>query len=175
MRPTAGMGIPPAVYRQPTELIITSFTQKRLMEKRSAKKDSYNCCVTNSVKLFNEPKLYSMKRSMSWSSLLLVIVFFSAKIAKAQMVGPNAYVDATNLELGIDGAGGFEGANTGTSPPFPTMNPRSANPLFGFVANPQLDGWATFDGDFFTPGTPENGWGIDITGGANASNNCTEI
>ncbi|MFL5763979.1 MAG: gliding motility-associated C-terminal domain-containing protein [Bacteroidia bacterium] len=114
-----------------------------------------------------------MKRSLSRSSLLLVIIFFSVKIAKAQMVGPNAYTKATNLELGIDGGGGFEGCSTITSPPFPTMHPRSANPLFGFVANPQLDGWATFDGDFFTPGTPENGWGIDITGGAAVSNNCT--
>jgi gliding motility-associated-like protein len=112
-----------------------------------------------------------MKRSIS--SLLLVIIFFSVKIANAQMVGPNAYVNATNLEIGIDGGGGFEGCNTAVSPPLPGMNYRSSTGFFGFVANPQLDGWATFDGDFFTPGTPENGWGMEIPGIIKAGNNCT--
>src|SRR6188768_1370359 len=105
-------------------------------------------------------------------SLLLVIAFLKVNFAVAQMVGPNAYISATSLELGLDGQGGFEGCSITVSPPLPGMNYRSGNPLFGFVANPQVNLWATFDGDFFTPGTPENGWGIDITGGVSASNNC---
>lgn len=117
------------------------------------------------------------KNSYSAFSLLLVIIFFHVNYLKAQMVGPNAYVDATSLEIGIDGQGGFEGCSTTVSPPPPGMNFRSANPLFGFVANPQVNLWLTFDGDFFTPGTPENGWGIEIgtTGGVSASNNCTGL
>ena len=108
-------------------------------------------------------------------SIICLVVFINVNFIKAQMVGPNAYINATSLELGIDGQGGFEGCSITVSPPPPGMNFRSANPLFGFVANPQLDGWATFDGDFFTPGSPENGWGIDITGGGIASNNCNSL
>lgn len=108
-------------------------------------------------------------------SIVCLVFFINVTLLKAQMVGPNAYINATSLELGIDGQGGFEGCSITVSPPPPGMNFRSANPLFGFVANPQLDGWLTFDGDFFTPGTPENGWGVDITGVGNASNNCTSL
>ncbi len=110
-------------------------------------------------------------------SITFAIVLFNANFIIAQMVGPNAYIKATSLELGLDGLGGFEGCNITTSPPLPGMHFRSANPLFGFVANPQINLWATFDGDFFTPGSPENGWGIEIgtTGGAAGSNNATSL
>jgi gliding motility-associated-like protein len=104
--------------------------------------------------------------------ILLLAILSLELTLKAQLVGPNAYIKATSIEIGIDGAGGFEGCSTTASPPLPLMHFRSANPLFGFVANPQLNAWLTFDGDFFTPGTPENGWGIDVTGGPSASNNC---
>ena len=107
-------------------------------------------------------------------SLLLVITILQTNFAKAQMVGPDAYIKATSVEVGINGIGGYEGVNTTSSPTLPGMHPRSGTGYFGFVANPHLDAWATFDGDFFTPGDPENGWGFEIgvTGGIKASNNC---
>ncbi len=104
--------------------------------------------------------------------ILASVIFLQAGIVNAQMVGPNAYIKATSLEIGLDGLGGFEGCSTAVSTPLPGMHFRSGNPLFGFVANPQVNLWSTFDGDFFTPGSPENGWGIEITGGTSASNNC---
>ncbi len=91
------------------------------------------------------------------------------------MVGTNAYIKGTGIELGINGVGGFEGADMTVSPPPAGMHPNTETNYFGFVANPQANGWATFDGDFFTPGAPENGWGITI--GDNsliASNNCND-
>src|ERR1043166_7343593 len=93
----------------------------------------------------------------------------------AQMVGPNAYIKGNSVEIGIDGTGGFEGADTTVSSPLPGMHPRCANNRFGFVANPQLNSWLTQDGDFFSPGSPENGWGfeIGITGGVKQGNNCS--
>lgn len=91
------------------------------------------------------------------------------------MVSGSAYVQGNSVEYGINGGGGYEGVQTGTSPVPGGYHFRSNNPIFGFVSNPQLNGWATFDGDFFTPGSPENGWGIEIIDGATdliASNNC---
>ena len=89
------------------------------------------------------------------------------------MVGASAYIKATSLELGIAGLGGFEGAPVAASPVPVGMHYRPITGFFGFCANPQVNAWATYDGDFFTPGTPENGWGFRIgTAGAMGSNNC---
>ncbi|MCW3082785.1 MAG: domain containing protein [Bacteroidetes bacterium] len=111
---------------------------------------------------------------------LLTAAFFAlfslrTEKANAQISGTDAYIQGTSVELGIAGAGGFEGANTTTSPVPAGMHFRSNTNFFGFVANPQLNSWATFDGDYFTPGTPENGWGFEIgaSGGAIGNNNCT--
>lgn len=110
-----------------------------------------------------------------FSIALLALVFCLSGGLYAQMVGTSAYIKGTSVEIGIDGAGGFEGANTGVSAPLAGMHFRSNTAFFGFVANPQLNGWAgsAWDGDFFTPGTPENGWGIEVgTAGTTYSNNC---
>jgi hypothetical protein len=93
--------------------------------------------------------------------LLFFSIFFSSW-AFGQMVGPDAYLKGLNVEVGIDGSKGHEGVYITASPPLPGMHHRSGTNFFGFVANPQLDGWLTQDGDFFTPGTPENGWGLEL-------------
>jgi gliding motility-associated-like protein len=93
---------------------------------------------------------------------------------KAQIVGTAAYIKATSVEIGLSGEGGFEGANTSLYTPIPGMHFRSGTQFFGFVANPAMDGWTNFDGDFFTPGTPENGWGVEVgsSSGNKGNNNC---
>jgi gliding motility-associated-like protein len=101
--------------------------------------------------------------------ICLLINFFSSYSIKAQMVGADAYIKATSVEVGINGAGGYEGVDMTVSVPLAGMHQRSGTSnYFGFVANPLVNGWASYDGDFFTPGTPENGWGIQI---GNASGN----
>lgn len=112
-----------------------------------------------------------------------VIAIITLSISSnAQMVGPDAYMKGNFVEIGIRGMGGFEGVDILSSPVPVGMHFRSGNQLFGFVANPQMNGWAgsAFDGDFFTPGSPENGWGIeyDTTGSstyANFGNNCSYL
>ena len=107
---------------------------------------------------------------------ILTLLVIQAGILQAQMVGADAYILGRNIQIGINGEGGFEGVDTTVSPLLPGMHFRSNSQYFGFVANPQNNNWATFDGDFFTPGSPENGWGITI--GANlssASDNCTQV
>lgn len=107
--------------------------------------------------------------------LIVMAICFAPAGVYSQMVGPSCYASGTYVEIGIDGAGGFEGVDIIASPNPASYHFRSGNNIFGFVSNPQLNAWATFDGDFFTPGTPENGWGIEIIDGATnltASNNC---
>jgi gliding motility-associated-like protein len=115
---------------------------------------------------------------MKNSILLILLVVFQISLVNAQMVGVNGYLKGTSVEIGIDGAGGFEGLNTTVSPPLAGMHQRSGAgiALFGFVANPQLNSWATFDGDFFTPGSPENGWGFEIPSDSiSKGNNCSSL
>lgn len=110
--------------------------------------------------------------------ILCQVILVTTNMGYSQMVGPDCYLKGNVVEVGVDGAWGYEGVNTVTSPPLPGMHFRSNTDWFGFVANPQMDGWLTFDGDFFTPGTPENGWGFEaITGGAStkAGNNCANV
>ncbi len=111
--------------------------------------------------------------------LIALAILFCNKTIKAQMVGTDAYIKATGVELGINGAGGYEGVDVTVSPTLPGMHPRNggANNYFGFVANPLNNAWATFDGDFFTPGTPENGWGLQVgsvAGVGRYANNCND-
>ncbi|MCX6296445.1 MAG: hypothetical protein NTX97_10330, partial [Bacteroidetes bacterium] len=110
-------------------------------------------------------------------ALICSLCFLNINILSAQMVGANAYIKGTSVEIGLDGAGGFEGAPTLVSPPIAGMHFRSGNNFFGFVSNPQVNAWATFDGDFFTPGTPENGWGVEVGSatGIVAGNNCNYL
>jgi hypothetical protein len=107
-----------------------------------------------------------MKKIFLLGSLLISCVSFG------QMVGTAAYIKGSYVEIGIDGEQGYEGTKTSLYPPLPGMHFRSGNPLFGFVANPLMDGWVQYDGDFFTPGSPENGWGFELSTGESGSANC---
>lgn len=111
-----------------------------------------------------------------------IVVLVLSISSNAQMVGTDAYMKGNYVEIGISGLGGFEGVDATASPVPVGMHFRSGNQLFGFTANPQMNSWAgsAFDGDFFTPGSPENGWGIefDSTGSStyvNLGNNCSYL
>jgi gliding motility-associated-like protein len=99
--------------------------------------------------------------------------------ANAQVwnIGSEYFIQGSAVEVGVGGAGGYEGADVVSTiaPVQPAgMHFSSNNPYFGFVANPDLDGWTDIHGDFFTTGAPENGWGVEIggTSGTKLSNNC---
>lgn len=103
-----------------------------------------------------------MKLILTLLSLLFINWGYS------QLVANGAYLMGNKAEIAINN-GGFEGA-----PDIAGSHSRSdqfdASVYFGFVANPQDDGWVQYNGDFFTPGSPENGFGLEI-GGTNYSNN----
>lgn len=106
---------------------------------------------------------------MHHSKLILGLVLFSAfsGISFGQLVGTGGYLVGNQVEVGIHNHG-HEGA-----PDFAGTHPRtnsSTDVYLGFVANPQNDGWVNYNGDFFTPGAPENGFGLEING-INYSNN----
>jgi hypothetical protein len=96
-------------------------------------------------------------------NLLLASAFvLTGQFLEAQMVSGGAYLHGNYVEVGIDSLGGYEGINAFLAPVPAGFHQRGPTNLFGFVANPQKDLWVNYDGDFYTPGSPENGWGLEI-------------
>jgi len=75
-------------------------------------------------------------------------------------VGADVFLQGNFAEFGMREGGSF---GTATAPPA-GYHARSPGGTLGFVSNPQDDQWVTYDGDFFLPGSPEEGWGIEIAG-----------
>ncbi|MEP2937137.1 MAG: gliding motility-associated C-terminal domain-containing protein [Gilvibacter sp.] len=89
----------------------------------------------------------------------------------AQLSLDDAFARGNFLEIGINQSGTF-GVPNAQFPGAPYHPSReTGNDLFGFIANPIMDGWIDYDGDFFTPGSPEEGWGIEFNGGTVYNNN----
>lgn len=101
-----------------------------------------------------------MKRFYTLLTFALIV-----SISKAQMFGQTAYLVGDYIEVGLDGDRGVEGGDT-TLGYVPGLHVRNSgfSPYHGFVADPSMTGWTSFDGDFFIPGSPENGWGLEVGG-----------
>lgn len=88
---------------------------------------------------------------------------------ESHLIDKEAWLKGKYVEIGLNAKGVF-GSNTFKKPVTFHENREIRNFLFGFIANPTKDDWKFYDGDFFTPGTPEEGFTIEIDG-ANYSNN----
>lgn len=100
-------------------------------------------------------------------TILSVVLLYISPDIFAQLNANGAYLIGNQVEVGIrnqghEGAPDLAGSHSRTN--------SGTDVYLGFVANPQNDGWGNYDGDFFTPGAPENGFGLEING-FNYSNN----
>ena len=102
------------------------------------------------------------------SIIALATLFFGLQQAQAQLDAQltldDAFAKGNFIEIAINEFGTF-GVPNAQNPGPPYHDSReTANDLFGFIANPVMDGWVDYDGDFFTPGSPEEGFGIEYDG-----------
>ncbi|MCD6011990.1 MAG: hypothetical protein K0Q79_1852 [Flavipsychrobacter sp.] len=110
---------------------------------------------------------------MKYTHLLKTATLFGAFLitinANAQMVGTDIFLKGRFVELGI-GHNGYYGSD---SPAPSGYHPRPAvsatSGILGFVADPAATGWSTssgshYNGDYFTPGFPFEGWSLEING-----------
>jgi hypothetical protein len=92
--------------------------------------------------------------------LLTAVACGSLSTGLAQLVDGHAYMQGDYVEVAISERG-REGA--------PALEDDAIYhfygdlPIWGFVSNPAMDDWATTNGDFFAPGTPECGFGLTYT------------
>ena len=120
-----------------------------------------------------------------YKPLLGAALLLSAVTANAQMTNCNVFLKGAHLEVGINPSGAY-----GSSVPAPPgYHPRMAilgwphvfyNPgcsavadtvpnCLGFVADPGLSGWSNYYGDYYIPGTPQEGWAIQVNGAMQTS------
>jgi hypothetical protein len=95
--------------------------------------------------------------------------FASPAFAASALTADGAFLQGKYIEAGI-GPDGVYGAN---NPPAGYHSRTNSAAGLGFVSDRDKDGWAVYDGDFFTPGSPEEGWSIQIGGSVWHNNNNT--
>ncbi len=96
-----------------------------------------------------------MKKQVQILSILTLGLALS-QTAAAQMSGTHAFMIGDYVEIGINEFG-FEGAPLDDAIP---THYRGFSGSLGFVANPAADEWVEYNGDYYQPGSPENGFGV---------------
>lgn len=116
-----------------------------------------------------------------YSVLIVAATFFSTNQLKAQLVNGCGFLQQNRLEIGIANNGAYGtpenspiGYHPNNSPLFATTyNPVTTayiqhTTAIGFVADWDSNGWAVgtppYFGDYFLPGTPQEGWSIEVGG-----------
>jgi hypothetical protein len=84
------------------------------------------------------------------------------------VIDDNGFLQGQFVEVGISNCGCF-----GTTVEQPAGYHGNEGNYLGFVADPDKDGWDVgdpfYNGDYFLPGSPEEGWGVEF-GGDNYGN-----
>ena len=93
-----------------------------------------------------------MKQILQKISIIFCLCFGVSSVY-GQIVDGHAYLVGDYVVVGIN-AKGYEGA---------PLYCRGGGENIGFVANPQMDDWTEYNGDFFMPGSPECGFGLTYT------------
>jgi gliding motility-associated-like protein len=106
-----------------------------------------------------------MNGTFSFGFSFFFMLFYSINSnaqLEAHQIGVDGWAKGNRVEIGINDKGVY-GADFNNKPAsFHDNRDGTYSGLFGFIANPLNDGWVDFDGDFFTPGSPEEGFGIEI-------------
>lgn len=102
-------------------------------------------------------------------TILSILIFSNA--GNAQWVGTDVFLKGNYVEVGVAPNGAYgSGGNAPTGyHPRPDLG-LTSGPM-GFVSDPDKDGWLVaapgmpdYFGDFFLPGTPQEGWDVAVNG-----------
>ncbi len=80
----------------------------------------------------------------------------------ARVVLGEAFGRTLLTEIGLNARGAFGTTNGAPDPYHPRPELMSTARNLGFVADPDRSDWTTYRGDYFYPGTPEEGWGLSF-------------
>jgi gliding motility-associated-like protein len=110
-----------------------------------------------------------MKRSFQAIVGTLLLICSTSGITYAQISGGSVFLQGCFIELAISDCGVYGTSVTPPDGPFGDYHEINFNGL-GFVADHEKDGWddatgpgePVFCGDYFAPGSPEEGWAIQV-------------
>ncbi|MGB5597706.1 MAG: cadherin repeat domain-containing protein, partial [Thiothrix litoralis] len=130
--------------------------------------------VSNSQQAHQEltpqPSALSQKIRLALGIAVATASFASPAYAASVLTSSgDAFLQGNYIEAGI----GPDGAYGATSIPSGYHSRTNNTSGLGFVSDRDKDGWAVYDGDFFTPGSPEEGWSIQIGSSVWHNNNNT--
>ncbi len=106
-----------------------------------------------------------------FTGILLTTVALSLSTSlSAQLVGLDAFLQGTYVEVGINRCGAYGSGAVPSDPgPIGPYHPSPFLPGLGFVADRDEDGWTAgspaYCGDFFVPGSPVEGFGVTYGSG----------
>ncbi len=87
-------------------------------------------------------------------------LLFAVLLAAGSVQSQNVFLKGEYVEVGVHPSGSFGSSVNAPS----SYHARGANGKLGFVCDIGKDGWNTgtpgYVGDYFVPGDPEEGWGI---------------
>lgn len=103
------------------------------------------------------------------STLLIVVCIMAVNFTIAQVAGSSIFLQGNYVEVGINECGVYGSDEDPPTGPFGDYHGINFNGL-GYIADHEKDGWdvstepgqPVFCGDYFTPGSPEEGWAIQI-------------
>ena len=116
-----------------------------------------------------QPSALSQKIRLALGIAVTAASFTTPAFAASVLTGGNAFLQGNYIEAGI----GPDGAYGATPVPAGYHSRTNSAMGLGFVSDRDKDGWAVYDGDFFTPGSPEEGWSIQIGSSVWHNNNNT--
>jgi hypothetical protein len=85
-----------------------------------------------------------------------------------QVTNLDVFLKGKYVEAGISNYYGTFGAETNATRPAGFHNGRAS--LYGFIVNQNKDGWISYNGDYFTPGSAEEGFTLTIEGVSYSNN-----
>ncbi len=112
------------------------------------------------------------------TKLRAVLLFAAAgclfsKTGKSQLVSGNSFMQGKYIEVGVGPCGTY-GTNVDAPAGYHQRGGDFVPNYLGFVADADKDGWdkgsPNYCGDYFVPGTPEEGFGLQVNG-TNYNNN----
>ena len=100
-----------------------------------------------------------IKKSLLQVAIILLIGINSGY---GQIIGSNCFLKGNYVEVGVNQCGAY-GSNESPPGDYHETTPFTG---LGFVADPGEDGWdvgdPVFCGDYFVPGSPVEGWQVQI-------------
>ncbi len=109
-----------------------------------------------------------MKCTHLLRSAAFCCALLSANINNAQMVGSNVYLQGKYVEVGMNPNGSYGASSSPTTYHSHMTTAGTPGGALGFVADVGMDGWTVgspaYMGDYFYPGSPFEGWELQVNG-----------